>query len=311
MKKFLVTMLVAASALSVVVSEAQAKRVGGGGSIGKQSQSVSRQSAAPAQSQAAPAAAKPAAAAPAAAAKPASPWKGILGGALLGLGLGALLSHLGLGGAMASMISTLLMVALLAGAAYFIYRMVMRKRDGGMAAKNGMTPAYAGSSSGYTPEIGSRVEPVQPAALQAPLTASAGNVGDEAGEKASFSVPDGFDTVGFLRHAKTYFIRLQAAWDKADVNDLREFTSPEMFAEMKLQLQERGASANHTDVVSLDAELLGIETVGSDYMASVKFTGMIREMENAPAEPFTEVWNLSKPVAGSGGWILAGIQQVS
>jgi predicted lipid-binding transport protein (Tim44 family) len=84
-----------------------------------------------------------------------------------------------------------------------------------------------------------------------------------------------------------------------------------MFAEMKLQLQERGASANHTDVVSLDAELLGMETVGNDYLASVKFSGMIRESENAAAEPFTEVWNLSKPVSGNGGWILAGIQQLA
>ena len=320
MKKFLVTLMVAVSALSVVVSDAQAKRMGSGGSIGKQSQSVSRQSAAPSQSQAAPAAAKPApaAAAPAAAAKPASPWKGILGGALLGLGLGALLSHFGLGGAMASMISTILMLALLAGAAFFIYRMIMRKREGGTMAKNGLTPAYANGSAtgsgGYTPEIGSRIEPTQPAALQSSFSAS-GNESDNnvnnGASHAPWGVPADFDSAGFLRHAKTYFIRLQAAWDKADVNDLREFTSPEMFAEMKLQLQERGASANHTDVVSLDAELLGMETVGNDYLASVKFSGMIRESENAVAEPFTEVWNLSKPVSGNGGWILAGIQQLA
>jgi predicted lipid-binding transport protein (Tim44 family) len=316
MKKFLVTLMVAVSALSVVVSDAQAKRMGGGGSFGKQSQSVSRQSAAPSQSQAAPAAAKPApaAAAPAAAAKPASPWKGILGGALLGLGLGALLSHFGLGGAMAGMISTILMLALLAGAAFFIYRMVMRKREGGTMAKGGMTPAYANGSGGYTPEIGSRIEPVQPAALQSSFSAS-GSENDtkvnDGASQAPWGVPADFDSAGFLRHAKTYFIRLQAAWDKADVNDLREFTSPEMFAEMKLQLQERGASANHTDVVSLNAELLGMETVGNDYLASVKFSGMIRESENAVAEPFTEVWNLSKPVSGNGGWILAGIQQMA
>lgn len=305
MKKFLITLMVAVSALSVVVSEAQAKRLGGGSSFGKQSQSVSRQ--APTQSQAAPATAKPAAApAPAAPAKPASPWKGILGGALLGLGLGALLSHFGLGGALASMISTMLMVGLLAAAAFFIYRMLTRKRDGAQA-KSGLQPAYAGAMGGATPEIGSRIEPV---ALQAPALAS-GAVDSGAVDNAPWGVPADFDTAGFLRHSKTYFIRLQAAWDKADINDLREFTSPEMFAEMRLQLQERGASSNHTDVVSLDAELLGVETVGNDYLASVKFSGMIRETENAPTEPFTEVWNLSKPVSGEGGWLLAGIQQMS
>lgn len=311
MKKFLVTLMVAVSALSVVITEAQAKRMGGGGSVGKQSQSVSRQSATPAQNQAtqsAAAPAAPAAAGAAAAAKPASPWKGMLGGALLGLGLGALLSHFGLGGALASMISTMLMVALLAAAAFFIYRMLTRKRDNAAHAKSGLQPAFAGAAgASATPEIGSRIEPVQPAAFQSPSLES----GSAAAGNAPWGVPADFDTTGFLRHAKTYFIRLQAAWDRADVNDLREFTSPEMFAEMKLQLQERGASANHTDVVSLDAQLLGMETVGNDYLASVKFSGMIRESENAVAEPFTEVWNLSKPVSGAGGWVLAGIQQVA
>jgi predicted lipid-binding transport protein (Tim44 family) len=81
-----------------------------------------------------------------------------------------------------------------------------------------------------------------------------------------------------------------------------------MFAELKMQLTERGASPNHTDVVTLDAELLGIETNESDYLASVRFTGMIRESEGAAAEPFSEIWNLTKPTSG-GGWLLAGLQQ--
>ncbi len=76
-------------------------------------------------------------------------------------------------------------------------------------------------------------------------------------------------------------------------------------------MQERGASPNNTDVVQLDGELMGIETVGSDYLASVKFTGLIKEVPEASAEPFTEVWNLSKPLSGQGGWVLAGIQQVA
>lgn len=133
-------------------------------------------------------------------------------------------------------------------------------------------------------------------------------------EPVSYSpwgVPTDFDTQGFLRHAKTYFIRLQAAWDKADQQDIRSFTTPEMFAEIKMQIQERGATGNHTDVVTLDAELLGIETVADEYLASVRFTGMIRESEHATAEPFTEIWNLSKPVTGDTGWLLAGIQQSS
>lgn len=305
MKNILMALVVVLTTMTLVMPEAEARRMGGGGSFGKQSQGVSR--SAPSQSsQSAANTAKPAA--PAAAPqgtppKPASPWKGILGGALLGLGLGALLSHLGLGGAMASMISTLLMVALLAFAVMFIIRMIRRKSE-----SSGPQSAYAGgyNKSAYTPEIGSRVEP-QPAALQSvPLASGAGVTA-----AAPWGVPADFDAPAFLRNAKTYFIRLQAAWDKADINDLREFTTPEMFAELKMQIQERGAQPNTTDVVSIDAELLGIETVADEYLASVKFSGMISEAADAPAEPFTEVWNLSKPVSGSGGWALAGIQQIS
>jgi predicted lipid-binding transport protein (Tim44 family) len=306
MKKFLVGLLVVASTLSMVVTDAQARRMGGGSSFGRQSQSVTRQAHAPSPSQATNSAkpAAPAATPQGVTPKPASPWRGMLGGALLGLGLGALLSHFGLGGAMAGMISTLLMVGLLAAAAMFIYRMLKRKNGDASQSAAGMRPAYAGAG---TPEIGSRVEPYQPAALQSSPSTSVA----DAAPAMPWGVPADFDTTAFLRQAKTYFIRLQAVWDKADVHDLREFTTPEMFAEMRLELQARGASANQTDVVTLDAELLGIETAGNEYLASVKFSGTIREDEHASAEPFVEVWNLSKPVQGQGGWVLAGIQQLN
>ncbi|GAA4011684.1 Tim44 domain-containing protein [Actimicrobium antarcticum] len=297
MKKFFVAMMIVMTSMAVSVTEAQAKRMGGGGSFGKQSQGVSRQ--APAQSSQATSAAKPGAAAipP----KPASAWKGMLGGALLGLGLGALLSSMGLGGAMASMISTMLMVGLLAAAGYFIYRMMRRKSGQSDAVRQ---PAFAGAAkSGYSPEIGARIDPV--------ASGSAASMAEGSTSNAPWGVPADFDTTGFLRHTKTYFVRLQSAWDSANIADIREFTTPEMFAELRLQIQERGASANHTDVVQLDADMLGMEIVDGDHLASVKFSGMIKESDAAPAEPFNEVWNLSKPVAGQGGWVLAGIQQLS
>lgn len=300
MKKFLMALMMVFSAVSMVVPEAEAKRLGGGGSFGKQSQNANR--AAPAQSQQATAA-RPAPTAGAAPKAP-SPWRGILGGALLGLGLGALLSHLGIGAGLASMISTILMVGLLAMAAMFIYRMFKAKTNGG----NNRQPAFNNgfSEKSRTPEIGSGMnQPYgQPAALQS-VPMGSGAVAD-AGD-----VPADFDIPGFVRNAKTYFIRLQAAWDRADINDIREFTTPEMFAELKLQLQERGASENQTDVVTLDGDLMGVETVGDEYLATVKFTGMIKESADAPAMPFSEAWNLSKPVNGNGGWTLAGIQQLS
>lgn len=331
MKKVFIALMFTAATLSAMDVEAR-RRLGGGKSTGTQSQNVQKQTTPPPAADAgkaapaAPAAAAAPTAAPAAAVppKPASPWKGMLGGALLGLGLGALLSHLGIGGALASFISVALMVGLFGLAAYFIYRLVTKKS--GSAAPQ---PAYAGNSgnSNYSaspelspspapstsatpsstrfrvPEIGSGLSPR--AQLDAGATSAA------ADPSAPWGIPAGFDVPAFLRSAKTYFIRLQAAWDKADIADLREFTTPEMFAELKMQLQERGASPNLTDVVSIDAVLLGIETVGKNDLASVKFTGSIKDDANAPAEAFAEVWNISKPTGEKDGWVLAGIQQIS
>ena len=306
MKKFWTALMIAVLGVTVAVSSAEAKRLGGGGSFGKSSPTFSRP--APMQN-ANQAAAAPRPAQPGAPA-PASPWKGILGGALLGLGLGALLSHFGLGGAFASMLGTLLMVALIAFAAMMLFRMLARKQAGPQEQR----PAYAGPgyqdtglsmpqhderpiARNMTPEIGSNL-----GGAAAPAAAASSTAGTPG-------VPADFDTAGFLRHAKTNFIRMQAAWDRADVNDIREFTTPEMYGELKMQLTERGASPNHTDVVSIDAELMGIETTQYEHLASVRFHGMIREAEHAAAEPFSEVWVLTKPVSGQGGWLLAGLHQ--
>ncbi|MEB0141075.1 MULTISPECIES: Tim44-like domain-containing protein [unclassified Undibacterium] len=304
MKKILLMMVMLASTLVMTISDADAKRMGGGGSIGRQSNNVSRQ-APPANpgtaNQARPAAAPAAAPAPAALPpKPASPWKGIVGGLIGGALIGAALSHFGLGGAVAGMLGSLLTFALIGLAIFFVIRL-FRKNSASSGSTGYAQPAYAGMATSNTPEIGSRIEPQPAWQSAAPVAANA----------ATWSVPADFDVPAFLRSAKTYFIRLQAAWDKADINDLREFTSAEMYAELKLEIQERGATANVTDVVHIDAELLGIETVGNDHLASVKFTGMIKESQNAPAEAFAEVWNLSKPANGQGGWVLAGIQQLS
>ncbi len=305
LKKILIGAVLAMSAFSLL-AEATARPMGGGRSFGRQSQSVSRmppaaapapqapRQAAPAPGQIAPPAALPP--------KPASPWRGIVGGALLGLGMGALLSHFGMGGALGGMFGSLLMFALLAGVVFFLIRLFR----GNSAAKpapaafggnnvHSMPPAPPQAFNGGTPEIASRLQQEAPAAL--PHT--------------PWGVPADFDSAGFLRVAKSNFIRLQAAWDKGDVADIREFTTPEVFAELKMQITERGAQADYTDVVSIDAELLGIETSASDYLASIRFTGMTKPAPDALAEPFNEVWNLSKPLNGSAGWMLAGIQQLA
>ena len=124
------------------------------------------------------------------------------------------------------------------------------------------------------------------------------------------AVPADFDSEGFLRVAKLNFVRLQAANDARNLDDIREFVSPELYAEIKMQIDERGAAEQQTDVVTLNADLLEVTTEGDRHVASVHFSGMIREVADAAASPFEEVWNLAKPLDGSRGWVVAGIQQI-
>ncbi|MCC2957822.1 39S ribosomal protein L45 [Massilia sp. IC2-477] len=333
MKKFVATMVLAITAVSMI-AEATARPMGSKRSFGRQSQAV-RQMPAPApaptpgfQQQRAPSAVPATAGAAGAAAaarttQRSGMWKGILGGALLGLGLGALLSHFGIGGALASAISAILMIGLLVLAVLFVVRMFRRKDTPANPAFGGgyTNPVPAGASpnsyagnGAATPEIGSGLR--QPAGFQNNGFGSSGVSLNKPGAAApvmhnQWGVPGDFDQDAFLRHAKASFIRMQAAWDRGDTNDLREFTTPEVFAELKMQIQERNGATDFTDVVSIEGQLLGIETTATDYLASVQFNGMIRTAQNAPAEPFVEVWNMSKPLNGQGGWVLAGIQQVA
>jgi predicted lipid-binding transport protein (Tim44 family) len=321
LKKFMATAMLAVGAFALVIGDADARRMGGGGNFGRQSHNVSRQAAPPSNNYNTQRPAPPAAAPAPAGVQPRQPsrWGGIAGGLLGGLALGALFSHLGMGGlagGMGGMLMSLLTIALVVMAAMALIRMFRGNKgpqpmpaggynsgfpQGGFPQQN--QPYARNDEPAYAPEIGSRVGQTagNASGFQSQATGSAA---------APWGVPAGFDAQSFLRNAKTYFIRLQAAWDKADIDDIREFTTPEMFAEIRMQLQERGASPNNTDVVQIDADLMGVETMGNEYMASVKFSGMIREARDALAEPFHEVWNLTKPVSG-GGWVLAGIQQLN
>lgn len=313
-----------------MVFDAEAKRMGGSRSFGKQSSNVTQQRQqapqTPAQQQAQQpaqqAAPATAGAGAATAAAPRRNWGGILGGIAAGLGIGWLLSHFGLGGAALTFLSNLILIALIAMVAIWL----IRKFRGGAKRPQ---PAYAGAGAapgaGRTdlnrgafdrgqepmmrePVLQPSAQPAAQPALQ-PALQPAG-VAQSQGVQP-WGVPADFDTEAFLRNAKVYFVRLQAAWDAGNLDDIREFTTPEMFAEIKMDLGDRGAQSNHTDVVTLDATLLGIESTDNQHVASVRFSGMIRENEGEAAQPFAEVWNLAKPASGAGGWVLAGIQQES
>lgn len=289
MKRLVIAAFAAVVGLTLMVPDAEAARLGGARSSGMQRQA----SPAPAPTTAGkPAAAPATAAAPAAAAKPAgmSRFLGPLAGLAAGLGIAALLSHFGLGEGMANM----LLILLLVGAAFFVVRWLMSKRT----PQPGMQ--YAGAAPGAAAPA--NFTPAQ-------FEASTVGAGATATNATAGSIPADFDVAGFLRQAKLNFVRLQAANDRGDMDDIREFTSPEMFAEIKMQYQERSGKAQETDVMQLNAELLEVVTEDSRHIASVHFSGQLREDNAAPAA-FAEIWHLVKPTDGSRGWNIAGIQQV-
>ncbi len=291
MKKVLIAVFVSVMALGLSVGEAEAARMGGGKSFGMQRQSVAPRPATPAQ-QATPAAPNAPAAAPAAA--PKRNWMGPIAGLAAGLGIAALLSHFGLGEGMAN----ILMIALLAMAAVFVFRWLLRRNAPAVRPDAPMQYAGVGSPS---------LVPKPQAEPQFGAVATATN----AAVPTALRVPEGFDTEAFLRIAKLNFVRLQASNDAKSMDDIREFVSPELFAEIKMQMDERGNASQTTDIVTLNAELLEVTTEASRHIASVHFSGMIREVAGEAAVPFDEVWNLSKPVEGNKGWVIAGIQQLS
>lgn len=281
MKKVLMAVFMSFMALGLSVGEAEAKRLGGGSSVGMQRQSVAPKPSAPAH-QAAPATPGNPAAAPAA--TPKRNWLGPIAGLAAGIGLAALFSHLGLGEGMANVV----MIALLVMAALFVFKLLFRRQ-----APAAQAMQYAGA--GQAPVTEPPRMDSQGSATVSPLV----------------SVPADFDVQAFLRVAKLNFVRLQASNDAKNIEDIREFTTPEMFAEIRLQMTERGDAPQQTDVVRLDADLLEVSTEGSQHVASVRFTGLVREEAGTSAAPFDEIWHLTKPLAGDKGWVIAGIQQVS
>ena len=287
-----------------------AKRMGGGKSVGQQSSNVTKRDAAPA---------APAAAPGAAAAAPKKPWGAMLGGLAAGLGLAWLASSLGLGGAMAN----IMMFALLALLAVVVIGFVMRKMKGGNSNQNQSPFAMQGAGNAatprsYSPENVGNDASARPwernnMAFDTTKSDSSGSmIGSGLSGSQSWGVPTDFDADGFLKACKANFMTLQDAWDRSDINSLRSMMTDEMLREIKTQLAEReshtGAGVNKTDVQMLDAKLLGIEELADVYMASVEFSGMIREDLASGASPFREVWNMTKPRNGAGGWLVAGVQ---
>ena len=263
MAKIFSLLFVVLIGLGLVVQDADARRLGGGSSIGRQ-----RTTAPQKQAQA------PGAPAPSGASR----WLGPLAGLAAGGLLASLFMGQGAGGAFGSM---LLVLALVAGA-LFLFRMLRRPQP--------QPVQYAGSAATSMIDM-----PVSGATT--PLATRS-------------TRPLWFEDAPFTREAKKHFIRLQDANDRGDLNDIHEFVTPEMYAEISLQIQERAGKPNKTEVVTLNADIADVVTEGDLVIASVRFTGLIREEANAPAESFSETWHIQKSESqANAAWFIAGIQQ--
>jgi len=288
----LLVALLLAFALAATHADA-ATRFGGGGNLGKQrSAPTATKDAASAPAQPV----QPAPKAPTATPTPPAPQPTFMsrwGGLLAGLGIGLLLSSLF--GAQMGPIVGLLLAGLLAVVVIFgLLRLFGGRREPQAAPR----PQFAG--------IGSAIEPSTP-----PPLLPTGAEASAPIERSPISIP-GFDVAPFVRVAKTSFIRLQAANDSGDLDDIRDYTTPEMYAEIAMQLKERGPVAQRTEVVSLDADVVEAVIEDGYEIASVRFRGLIRENDAANPEPFEEIWHVRRKADDRRApWLIAGIQHAA
>ena len=317
----LFTVLLSVVLFGAFTFDAEARRMGGGKSMGRQSSNVTQREAAPpsAPTQSAATAGATGAGAAAAAGAARKPWGAMLGGLAAGLGLAWLANSLGLGPAFANM----MLFLLLAVAVVAVIGMIRRSRAGAQTGGLAYQGAGAGAANPVTPrqynptkvgnDASARPWEGQTAQFDAAAPQAGGSmIGSALSGAQGWGIPADFDINGFTEAAKRNFITLQDAWDRSDIPALRAMMTESMLAEIQSQLAERERESkgqvNKTEVLSLDAKLLGIEELNDVYMASVEFSGMIREDASAGPSQFREVWNMTKPRDGRGGWLVAGVQ---
>ena len=284
MKSFATVLTVLFTCLTLFSTTAEARRMGGGSSFGKQR-------AVPTQPQRAPDAAPRQGTAPAQTPpQQGNRWLGPLAGLAIGAGLATMFSGFfnGQGG-------SILLAILAAVLVLFLIRRFARPRQAQAQFRTAQGPTAFNDASTKRPTF------------DIPTIGSGTTTLNE--NIAAPTIPADFPVESFLRGAKATFIRLQAANDRKDLDDIREYTTPEVFAEISLQMQERNNAAQKTDVLNLNADLLEAVTEGDLTIAMVRFTGEIMENDGTP-ERFDEIWNVQRDTRNAkAGWLLAGIQQ--
>jgi predicted lipid-binding transport protein (Tim44 family) len=292
--------------------DAEAKRLGGGRSSGMQRSPVTAPATPPTTTPGVPGQAAPAAGTAAAAAAPAAAaatakrsWMGPIAGIAAGLGIAALASHFGFG----EELGNILTMALIGMAVLALIGFVMRKRA---AAQGG---ALAGAGAGG--RMGSTLRESQQGADRGVGGGSGGSlIGSGLAGGAGVAtaagvgtIPAGFDTAAFERSARDQFMALQSANDARDLDRLRDYLTPDMFEVVRAEVAERGDAVQKTEVFGLQSQVLDVAEQDGHYVVSVHFSGSVRTEHGATPEDLDEVWHLTKPLAGIGGWVVAGIQQ--
>jgi predicted lipid-binding transport protein (Tim44 family) len=208
------------------------------------------------------------------------------------------MSHFGLSEGFGS----LLLIALGVFAAIFLVRMFLSRRQtaapmqfAGASTNNATAPSYETAPAWSGAE---KTEPLMAAEPAAP-----------AFGVARKPLPQGFDAEGFAKEAKRQYIQIQRSYDNADRAALSSVMTSEMNAEIGREIDGRGTH-QPTEIVTLDADVLEVTTENDKYWVSVRFTGLLREDGEPLPKSVDEIWNLTKPVNGSSGWLLAGISQL-
>ena len=281
MKRFLMLLAMALTCFVLLTTAAEAKRFGGGSSFGKSRATPSQQYN------------RPANAAPALApTSSGNKWMGPLAGLAVGAGLATMFSGGGMG--VAGGMSSILMLLMFAGVVIFLIAKFKKSQQASQPIMQ-----YADDGASYKTQDKMQQSSPQP------------NYGSGISSSDSGNIPQDFPVDSFLRNAKISFIRLQAANDSKDLNDVSEYTTPEVFAEISMQMQERGNIIQKTEVIAINAELLNVANDGDNIIASVRFTGQLSENKNIP-ENVDEIWNIQKNRQNANAaWLLAGIQQAN
>jgi len=274
MRHLLVMIMVGVLGFGLAIDSADARRLGGGKSVGSFSRQASP-SATQSQNTARPNAA------------PSAPRKGgLMGGMLGGLLAGSLLGALFFGGAFDGI--GMMDILLMAGAGFLLFKLFARRR------------AATASVGGGAPGHGAQRQQHDAAPFSMPGSSAGGAASGPVGD------PEWFDRERFLGGAKEHFMTLQRAWDNNDLPKIQDYVTPELYNMLRDERAAQPAN-NQTEIVRLFAELGGVQEIGQQAEARVLFHGIISE--NGSETEFNETWHLVRELRGDAPWYVQGIEQ--